>query len=81
MMFYDAQRKPSVASIEEQMANVSLNLSDVRDGRSSKFSKEISRSDCSQSWFLSRKCHTRLAKKGCLMKYVYEPVLISKIVI
>ncbi|KAL3981997.1 ATG C terminal domain family protein [Acanthocheilonema viteae] len=48
MMFYDAQRKPSIASIEEQMANVSLNLSDVGDGRSSRFSKEILRSDCSQ---------------------------------
>ncbi|VDK89074.1 unnamed protein product, partial [Litomosoides sigmodontis] len=33
MMFYDAQRKPSVSSIEEQMANVSLNPSDVGGGR------------------------------------------------
>uniref|UniRef100_A0AAF5PGR6 Autophagy-related protein 2 n=2 Tax=Wuchereria bancrofti TaxID=6293 RepID=A0AAF5PGR6_WUCBA len=48
MMFYDAQRKPSVVSIEEQMANVSLNLSDVGDGRVGKFRKEILRSDCSQ---------------------------------
>uniref|UniRef100_A0A915PI46 Autophagy-related protein 2 n=1 Tax=Setaria digitata TaxID=48799 RepID=A0A915PI46_9BILA len=47
MMFYDAQRKPSVASIEEQMANVSLNLNDVTDGRSAKFPTEILRSDYS----------------------------------
>ncbi|CAG9531831.1 unnamed protein product [Cercopithifilaria johnstoni] len=51
MMFYDAQRKPSTAPVDEQMANVSLNLSDVGDGRSGRFSKEILRSDCSQSWF------------------------------
>ncbi|KAK6110251.1 ATG C terminal domain family protein [Brugia pahangi] len=48
MMFYDAQRKPSVVSIEEQMANVSLNLSDVGDGRVGRFRKEILRSDCYQ---------------------------------
>ncbi|EFO23860.2 hypothetical protein LOAG_04624 [Loa loa] len=48
MMFYDAQRKPSVASIEEQMANVSLNLSDIGDGRVDRFPKENLRSNCSQ---------------------------------
>lgn len=62
MMFYDAQRKPSVVSIEEQMANVSLNPSDVRDSRGSRFSTEILRSDCSKSWFLSQRCHRKLAK-------------------
>ncbi|MCP9266110.1 hypothetical protein DINM_021586 [Dirofilaria immitis] len=49
MMFYDAQRKPSVASIEEQMASVSLNLSDVGNGQTARFPKEILRSDSSQS--------------------------------
>ncbi|VDK70104.1 unnamed protein product [Onchocerca ochengi] len=48
MMFYDAQRKPSIASVEEQMANVSLNLSDVGDGRTARFPKETLRSDSSQ---------------------------------
>ncbi|KAM3726481.1 Autophagy-related protein [Dirofilaria immitis] len=48
MMFYDAQRKPSVASIEEQMASVSLNLSDVGNGQTARFPKEILRSDSSQ---------------------------------
>lgn len=61
MMFYDAQRKPSVASIEEQMANVSLNLSDVGDGRTGRFPKEILRSDCSQSLSLSQECNRRIA--------------------
>lgn len=60
-MFYDAQRKPSVASIEEQMANVSLNLSDAGDGRGARFTKETTKSSRLQSQFLSQ-CHVKVGK-------------------
>lgn len=52
MMFYDAQRKPSVTPAGEQMANVSLNFSDPGFDPGASLSREFLRNEFPSSSLL-----------------------------